>query len=240
MGGIMRMRDSRGNEAFFCRTSAREADAASLRLRRAGNCYDLSLDRPRWRGRVLRARRFEPASARPPEVPEYAIAKRSWPPILRDPVTSGQCHPVTAFRFNKPVEKPRAMLSDRIRERMRALDLGIMELADRSKIAHTTIRGLLSGYQETVTQDKLYRLAKALQTTMEWLAVGGPDDDSADQLQFLLSSREFSLLRAYRNAGDKSREKIDGYIDALPKKPDKRPSRRAREGGEEDRDTVNG
>lgn len=97
---------------------------------------------------------------------------------------------------------------------MKKLGLEPKELASRTRIPVTTLYGILSGSQARVTHESLYALAKALQTSMEWLAIGGDEASKPDELQYLLTPEEHELLKGFRAAKPRDRGKILGYVNA--------------------------
>lgn len=141
-----------------------------------------------------------------------------------------QRHLVTEFRCNSTMTNgPQEKLADRLHRRMKDLHVKPTDLSARSKIAYSTLAGILSGAQPTVTHERLYALAKALQVSMEWLAVGGELASKPDDLQFLLTDDELTILNAVR-ANKKILEKMLTVVEALTEETaGSHPSKRAKD-----------
>jgi transcriptional regulator with XRE-family HTH domain len=107
-------------------------------------------------------------------------------------------------------------LAGRINKRMKYLEIGVPDLVARTRLKYTTIMGIVKGEQRTVTQEKLYRIAKALETTMEWLTVGGAiDQKSVTTLDQLLDPLELRIIAAFREANKTSKLRIEAYVAGL-------------------------
>ena len=118
-------------------------------------------------------------------------------------------------------------LADRVLQRLGELELTIPVLAEITGLKETTLRGIANGSQPTVTQEKLYRLARGLQTTMEWLTVGGVRQHAGDQVKELLPPREFALLKVFRRCNKTQKDFLEKYMDTFStlsvRGPKKRP-----------------
>lgn len=66
-------------------------------------------------------------------------------------------------------------LADRIRERLDALGISEAEACRRARLAHTYIRNIRKGTVSAPRTDTLDQLARALETTSDWLLTGSGD-----------------------------------------------------------------
>lgn len=151
-------------------------------------------------------------------------------PSLRDAVDSGQLHPVTGFRCNRGMrEPPKNTVAGRIHERMTAMHLNQAELAGRARIPATTLSGILHRTQHNISQDALYGISKALNTSMEWLTVGDGEEDVDNGLKFLLSKPEFELIQKFRDMTAAQRVSLKSWLEGAASSKRKRSSRPFRE-----------
>jgi transcriptional regulator with XRE-family HTH domain len=88
------------------------------------------------------------------------------------------------------------MIGERIRKRLRAMNMSQAELARRTELHQSSVNQLITGKSRSSAH--LHRIARALGTTTEFLE-GVTDDDSVDAVSAYLTEEEVGwneLLRA--------------------------------------------
>jgi transcriptional regulator with XRE-family HTH domain len=87
------------------------------------------------------------------------------------------------------------MLAERIKERLKYLEISQSELARRARVPQTTLNGLVNGGARTTPH--LIRIAQALETTPAYL-VGETDDPANEGADVSLSDEEACLVTLFR------------------------------------------
>ena len=124
---------------------------------------------------------------------------------LRDSVDKDQRHSVTEFRLNGRM----ATVGNRIKALRAKRGMSRQQLADLAGIAYSTLAGIEDDAQKSST--KLHAIARALETSAEYLAGENPSEDRADISPApLLTPRELALLLAYRLATKDVKQAIEG------------------------------
>lgn len=135
---------------------------------------------------------------------------------LRDPVVSGQRHPITGFRSTVRMADPESF-GDRLRRIREAKKISRPDLAERAGIPYSTVAEIENKGADRTHTEYLAALADALEITIRELATGhrAPGELAAARL----SEPEMSLVRAYRSATPAERKQIDAYLAGIATRP---------------------
>lgn len=113
-------------------------------------------------------------------------------------------------------------IGERIKSRRKELDFTLQDIADRVRVARSTIQRYEAGTISQMKMPVLYSIAQALEVNPDWL-VGksdvkemGGSIPAPSSLAYNISAREYSMVRSYRKAEPADKQIIDNIIARYP------------------------